>query len=60
MPARAMLSFLPCGVIMPLLPVCDAAVSLQRLPVRKACYDAGLLGRGGVEKHRWLGVAVAR
>ena len=30
----------------------DAAVSLLRLPVRKACYDAGLLGRGrGREVH---------
>ena len=38
----------------------DAAVSLLRLPVRKACYDAGLLGRGGVEKHMLLGVAVGR
>ena len=38
----------------------DAAVSLLRVPVHKACYDAGLLGRGGVEKHMWLGIAVGR
>ena len=36
----------------------DAAVCVVRVPVRKACYDAGLLGRGGVEKHMWLGIAV--
>ena len=36
----------------------DAAVALLRVPVHKACYDAGLLGRGGVEKHMWLGIAV--
>ena len=30
----------------------DAAVSLLRVPVHKACYDAGLLGRGrGREVH---------
>ena len=32
--------------------VCDAAVSLLRLPVRNVCYDAGLLGLGrGPEAH---------
>merc|ERR1712100_892318 len=77
-PARAMLSFLPCGVVPLVLPfdtsacdalvfavrcratracVRDAAVSPLRVPVHKACYDAGLLGRGGVEKHMWLGIA---
>ena len=67
MPARAMLSFLPCGVVPLLLTfdtsacdalvfavrcratracVRDAAVSLQRVPVRKACYDAGFARAG--------------
>ena len=75
MPARAILSFLPCGVVPLVLPfdtsacdalvfavrcratracVCDAAVSLLRVPVHKACYDAGLLGRGVVGRTcRW-------
>ena len=38
--------------------VCDAAVSLLRLPVRNACYDAGLLGCGRGGTHMWLGIAV--
>ena len=51
--------FLPCGVIMPLLPVCDAAVALLRVPVHKACYDAGFARAGACgEKHMWLGIAV--
>ena len=81
MPARAMLSFLPCGVVPLLLTfdtsACDAlvfavrcratraclrdaAVALLRVPVHKACYDAGLLGRGRGGTHMLLGVAVSR
>ena len=41
--------------------VCDAAVSLLRLPVRNACYDAGVLGRAaGKHTGGWLGIAVGR
>ena len=38
----------------------DAAVALLRVPVHKACYDAGLLGRGRGGTHMLLGVAVSR
>ena len=38
----------------------DAAVSLLRVPVHKACYDAGLLGCGRGGTHMSLGVAVSR
>ena len=73
MPARAMLSFLPCGVVPLVLPfdasacdalvfavrcratracVRDAAVALLRVPVHKACYDAGFARAGrGREVH---------
>ena len=76
MPARAMLLFLPCGVVPLVLPfdtsacdalvfavrcratracVRDAAVSLLRVPVHKACS-----GVGAGERYMLLGVAVSR
>ena len=38
----------------------DAAVSLLCVSVHKACYDAGLLGRGRGGTYMWLGIAVGR